>query len=143
MAQSCRFGSSSRIALEVLADLDVGVFLNTLLIFSDELEIRPKYPTVGQISVRKVVVLVRIAAQVVDHGQLWLDVATLDGGRNCIIRVAEDRLIDLPLNRHQLAVDAEEHVAVAAGPIALAQHEGRGVDAVDRSILGTNFDAPA
>ena len=55
------------------------------------------------------------------------------------LRVAEDRLVDLPLDRHQLAVDAEEHVAVAAGRIALAQHEGRGVDAVDGSILGHEF----
>src|SRR5262249_38975778 len=115
--------SSDRIALEVLADLYVRVFLNAPLIFADELEIHTKYPTVGQISVGKVVVFVRIAAQVVDHGQLRLHVGILDGGRERTIRVAEDRLVDLPLNRHQLAVDAEEHVAVAASPIALAQHK--------------------
>ena len=50
-------------------------------------------------------------------------------------RVAEDRLEDLPLDRHELAVWAEKHVAVTAGRIALAQHEGRSVDAVDWSIL--------
>jgi hypothetical protein len=52
----------------------------------------------------------RIAAQVVEHRELRLEVRTLDRGRQCIIGVAEDRLVYLPLDRHQLAVRAEEHV---------------------------------
>jgi hypothetical protein len=100
----------------------------------DKLKIRCQHPAVGQIGPPQVRILVRIAAQVVHHRQLRRDVTTLDGGT--ISRVAEDRFVDLPLDRQQLAVHAEEHVAIAPGRSALAQHESRGVDAVDRSILG-------
>src|SRR5260370_40818080 len=86
--------NSFLIALEVLPDLDIGVFLYAACIFSDELEIRRKDPSVGQIRVGQVVVLVRIAAQVVDHGELRLDVGLLQGGG--ILRVAEDRFVDIP-----------------------------------------------
>jgi hypothetical protein len=55
----------------------LGVLLNAAFVFCDKLTNWTKHPTVGQISVGKVVVLVRIAAEVVDHGQLRLDVATL------------------------------------------------------------------
>ena len=39
--------SSFLIALEVLADFDVGVFLYAAFIFIDELEIRRQHPSVG------------------------------------------------------------------------------------------------
>ena len=84
-----------------------------------------------QIGADQVVVLVRIAAQVVDHRKLRLDIGLFDARR-----ATEDRLIDFPFDRHQPAVLAEEHIAMAAGRIAVTQHEGRGVNAVDRAILG-------
>src|SRR5215469_5954641 len=116
--------SSFLIALEVLADLDVGISLYAPCIFSDELEIGSQHPTIGQICVEEVVVLVGIAAQVEEHWKLRFDESTLYGGRQCVVCVAEDRLVNLPLDRHQLAVRAEEHVAVTAGRIALPKHEG-------------------
>src|SRR5208282_6877988 len=111
---------------EVLTHLDVGVFPYAAFIFANNHEHRRKYPTHGQIGPPQIGILMRIAAQVVDHRKLRLDVATLDGG--AIDRIAEDCFEELPLNRHQPTVVAEEHVAVAAGCIALSQHEGRGVD---------------
>jgi hypothetical protein len=47
------------------------------------------------------------------HWNLRLDVATLDG--RAIFGVSEDRFVNLPFDRHQLAVHAEEHIAIAAG----------------------------
>src|SRR5277367_6977428 len=81
----------------------------------------------------------RITAQIVEHWKGRLDKPAFGGVRP---GVAEDRLINLPLDRHQLAVRTKEHVAVAAGRVALAQHEARGIYPVNRPILWHEFRGP-
>src|SRR5271170_4762028 len=83
----CPIGSFL-IALEVLTHLDIGVFPYAAFIFANDLEHRREYPAHGQIGPPQIGILVRIAAQVIDHRKLRLDVATLDGGT--IDRIAED-----------------------------------------------------
>jgi hypothetical protein len=107
------------IALEVLADLDVGVLLKTALIFDDDPEIRREDPALGQVGVPQVGILVRIAAQVVLHRKLRLEVSTQN--RGTINSEAEDRFVELPFDRHQLAVGAERTRGEASGKPRRAQ----------------------
>jgi len=70
--------NSFLIALEVLDDLDVGVFPYAALIFFHEFEILANIQPIVRSRVPQIGILVRIAAQVVDHRKLRLDVGTLD-----------------------------------------------------------------
>jgi hypothetical protein len=65
-------------------------------------------PALSEVGVPEVGVFVWIAAQVVLHWELRLKVSTLN--RGTIGRVAEDCFVELPFDRHQLAVRAEEHI---------------------------------
>src|SRR5262249_44438879 len=106
------------VASEFLARFDVRVLLDARPILSDGPKDGRNHPTIVQSRVEQVPILVWIAAQVVEHRELWLD----DGFIHSF-RVTQYHLVDFPLHRHQLAVRSEEHVGIAPGGVTLAEHK--------------------
>jgi hypothetical protein len=76
------------------------------------------------------------------HGKLWRLEPALNSGMHRVLRVAEDHLVNLSTCSTSVRRLGEEHVVVAAARMARVEHEGRGVDAVDRPILGHEFRRP-
>src|SRR5271166_1170603 len=79
------------VAPEILARPDVRIYLDALLICVDEAEDRREHPTICQLCIEQIPILVRITREVVGHGELRLDDRLIEP-----LRIPEDGLVYLP-----------------------------------------------